>query len=367
MFMQAPRDAIRQRQMGVMVGSSFGLHALLRSRLITLFAIVGLAAGCVASSPSASSLGVGTPPAPAGSSLPATPTSWPALEIVPWVDRPAPAFVDPTPRPYPTDARPCRPADLSVRVGDIGAGLGNTNLPVELVNSSGSTCLLNGYPTIGGLSSDGTLTPLPASHGSYFGDPGPAANIGPGEVAALNISGADACPAAQNGEHRSYPTLRIGLPGGGSMDVRAGEFDTVCGVSVSRFGVPADEVPVPVPSPSPLTARISAPTTVTPGQSLEYTVTLTNPSGTDYPLSPCPAYTEFVGSGDATIWVATVRDYYLNCDGTPAIPPGSSVTFEMHLQLPADQPAGMAKFGWGMQGGGGPYANAQLDVQASGG
>jgi hypothetical protein len=33
--------------MGVMVGSSFGLDTLPRSQLITLFAIVGLAAGCV--------------------------------------------------------------------------------------------------------------------------------------------------------------------------------------------------------------------------------------------------------------------------------------------------------------------------------
>ena len=349
------------------MSSSFGLDTLPRSQLITLFAIAGLAAGCVASSASPGSVGGRTPPTSAGSSQPATPASSPALEIVPWVDRSAPAFVEPTPRPYPTDARPCRPADLSVRVGDVGAGLGNTNLPVELVNSSGSTCLLNAYPTIGGVSPDGTLTPLPASHGSYFGDPGPAANIGPREVAALNISGADACSAALNGEHTSYPMLRIGLPGGGSVDVRSGTFDTVCGVWVSRFGVPADEEPISIPSPSPLTARISAPATAAPGQSLEFTVTLTNPSGTDYLLDPCPTYTEFVGSGAATFWVATVRDYYLNCDVTPTIPAHGSVTFEMRLQLPADQPGGMAKFGWDIQGGAGPGANAPLDVQASGG
>jgi hypothetical protein len=238
---------------------------------------------------------------------------------------------------------------------------------VELVNGSDSACLLDGYPTIGGLSSDGALTPLSASPGSYFGDPGPAANIGPREVAALNISSGDGCSAALNGERKSYPTLRIGLPEGGSVDARASDFDTVCGVSVSRFGVPADEEPIPVPSPSPLTARISAPTTAAPGQSLDYAVTLANPSDTDYSLRPCPAYTEYVGSGTATISVATVRDYYLNCDVATTVPAGSSVTFEMRLQLPADQPAGMAKFGWEIHGGAGPGANAPLDVQASGG
>ena|ERR1035437_4822642 len=366
--------------MGVVVDSNSGLYGLLRSRLVPLLLIAGLAAGCVANSFTTASIGDLGPSSPAASGAipsptvaaatsfgPTTPAPSTALEIVQWVDRPAPEFVEPTPRPYPTDARACRPADLAMHVGEPGAGLGNTNLPVEFVNTSSSTCLLNGYPTISGVRSNGSLTPLPAHQGSYFGDPGPVANIGPREVAALNISSADACPAAQSGEHASYPTLRISLPGGGSVDVPVGGFDTVCGVWVSQFGVPADEVPVPAPPLSPLTARISASTTATPGQNLEYTVTLTNPTSTDYRLDPCPAYTEFVGTGTLTIWVATVRDYYLNCDGTPTIPAGRSVTFAMRLQLPADQPDGMAKFGWDIQGGGGPSANAPLEIQNSGG
>src|ERR1035441_556105 len=108
--------------------------------------------------------------------------------------------------------------------------------------------------------------------------------------------------------------IEFSYPTGGSVGVRSGPLAAVGGFGVSRFGVPADEEPIPIPSPSPLIARISAPATAAPGQSLEFTVTLTNPSGTDHLLDPCPTYTEFVGSGAATIWVATVRDYYLNCD-----------------------------------------------------
>jgi hypothetical protein len=81
--------------------------------------------------------------------------------------------------------------------------------------------------------------PLHASHGSYFGDPGPPANIAPGQTAAVNVSGADACEPAQNGQHKLYPALRIGLPGGGSVEATGARFDAICGVSVSRFGVPA--------------------------------------------------------------------------------------------------------------------------------
>jgi hypothetical protein len=134
---------------------------------------------------------------------------------------------------------------------------------------------------------------------------------------------------------------------------------------VSRFGVPADVVSVPDPPSSPLTARINGPTTASAGHTLNYTVTLANPSSSDVQLSPCPAYDEYVGSG-TTVWVATVLHYYLNCDATTVIPAGGSLTFEMRLALPANQPAGTAKFGWDVQGGGCPCANAVLEVKASG-
>lgn len=339
-------------------------------RLIALLVIVGLATGCVgaASTPDSSQAPSGRSPAPAWSDdASRLGSASPVNGNVPWLDRQAAAFVEATPQPHPTDARPCRAADLRARAGEPGAGLGNTNLPVDFLNSSGSTCLLKGEPTIGGLRADATLVPLPVSEGSYFGDPGPTANIAPGGTAALNISGADACPAALSGKHRVYPNLRIGLPDGGSIDVAARGFDTVCGVSVSRFGVPADAEPATDPPLSPLTAEIRAPTTAVAGHSLAYTVTLTNPSGRDVLLNPCPAYDEFVGSGSTTVWVETVRHFYLNCNVATTIPAGGSVTFDMRLTLPADQPGGMAKFSWDLQGGGGPWANALLEVLPGGG
>lgn len=250
------------------------------------------------------------------------------------------------------------------RAGEPGAGLGNTNLALSFVNISKSACLLTGTPTIGGLRSDGTLVRLAVREGSYFGDPGPVANIAPGGIGAINVSGADACPAALSGKSQAYPKLRIGLPGGGSIDVPARGFDTACGVSVSQFGVPADAEPATDPPLSPLSARINGPATAIAGQVLAYTITLTNPSSTDVPLRPCPAYDEFVGSGSATVWLATVLHYDLNCDTTPTIPAHSSVTFEMRLALPADQPPGLAKFGWDIQGGGGPSTATPLTVTA---
>jgi hypothetical protein len=40
------------------------------------------------------------------------------------------------------------------------------------------------------------------------------------------------------------------------------------------------------------------------GRTLAFTGTLTNPTSTDFRLSPCPAYDEFVGTG-STAWIAT--------------------------------------------------------------
>jgi hypothetical protein len=300
---------------------------------------------------------------PTASALAVLSTGSPGADIVPWVDHSAPAYVAPTPGPFPTGARPCRPADLAASADEIGVGLGNTNLPVRFVNRSDSPCLLDGSPTLAGLRADGTIVALKVADGSYFGDPGPTANIGPAGIAAVNISGADACPAVLDGAHRIFPRLRIGLPGGGSVDVADRDFDMICGVSASRFGVPADDELALIAPPSPLTARIDAPAMATPGQTLVYTVTLENPTSTAVSLSPCPAYEEFVGSGVETTWVATIRDYYLNCGRASTIPPGGSLTFEMRLELPADQPSGQAKFGWHVQGDAGPWAGAPLEIK----
>jgi Protein of unknown function (DUF4232) len=262
--------------------------------------------------------------------------------------------------PLPTDARPCQPSDLTVRVNDYGAGMGNLNLPVDFENRSGSSCVLLGEPTLVGVRADGSLVRLHVTAGSYFGDPGPPSNIAPGQVAALNISGVTACSVGLG-----YPKFRLGLPGGGSVEIPTKGFPVGCGVWLSEFGVPAD-APAATDAPlSPLTAAINAPATVRAGTTLVFKVTLGDPTGTDYILNPCPRYVEFVGSG-STAWVATVDNYELNCDTTPTIPARGSVTFEMLLALPSDQPAGSAKFGWDLQGDGGPFAGAQLEVLAAG-
>jgi len=310
-------------------------------------AVAGLAAGC------------GSPAPEAGP---------PAKGVVPWADRPAARYVEPGPRKFATDARPCQPSDLRMSPGRSGVGLGNTSVAIQFTNRSATACVLLGYPKVAGISASGAITPLAATHGSYFGDPGPPANIAPGQTAAVNVSGADACHAAQKGQRRFYRRLRIGLPGGGSVDAPVAAFDAICGVSVSQFGVPADQPAVP--PPSPLNARITAAATIRPGEDFTYTVTLTNPTATAYPLTPCPAYEEYVyaitGPGKAAARDDhVVKNYYLNCDTVHQISAYGSVTYQMRLQLPPGLPTGVpAKFVWLLQGLDGPGASAPLRIGA---
>jgi hypothetical protein len=294
---------------------------------------------------------------------PATNASTAAPAVVAWVDRPAPPYVEPTPIPttFPTNARPCRATDLSASSGGVGAAMGTTNIRVEFTNHSATACVLLGHPTIAGVSADGRATTLDVRHGSILGNqPWPAANIKPGETAAVNVSSSDACDAAQRGEHQAYPTLQIGLPSEDLVDVASHGFDTVCGVSVSRFGVPAHAEPPQEPTPSPLTVHISAPRTARAGEDFAYTVTLHNRAAIAYPLVPCPAYEEYVVLPGG---VFVHPNYHLNCDTVVEIAARGSVTYEMHLQLAGDlDGTGTAKFGWRLQGEIGPGAAEPIQI-----
>ncbi len=318
---------------------------------ITVLAVAGLAGGLVVAC-GGQAPGAATPHASA------TPSA------VAWVDHPA-AQVPIVLRspPYSTGARPCRPAGLSVAHGKPGYATGNSNVEVYLTNRSATACWLHGYPAVAGVAADGTVTPLHGRHGSFFGSPGPSANITPGQTAAINISGGDNCTPALAGEHQVYPELLIGLPAGGTVGVHGTGFDAICGVSVSPFGVPADQPQGP--APSPLTARITAGPTARAGTDFIYLVTLTNPTAKPFPLRPCPSYAEFLGglTGPGATTSYLVR-YYLNCRTVQAIPAHGSVTYQMKLPLPSGLPAGLySKLDWQIQGGTGPAVATSLTVE----
>lgn len=102
---------------------------------------------------------------------------------------------------------------------------------------------------------------------------------------------------------------------------------------------PVDSLPVRVDIPPLPSAR--------PGETLDFTVTLTDdsPFGKPFGLGdPCPSYTErlFLPSARQSI----DRQLLLNCADAGVLAPGASLAFEMRLSIPADAPSGSGTLIW---------------------
>ncbi|MCW2934669.1 MAG: hypothetical protein JWM19_5631 [Actinomycetia bacterium] len=328
----------------------------------TVVAVVLLAGGLAA----CSAQGTSTPPAsPATSAPSASVVSSAQVGVIPWVNRPATQGTGAmTTPPYTTGARPCTPADLSVRPGTNGPAAGIVRFQVLFTNRSAATCWLNGYPaSVAGIAATGAVTPLTAVHQGAPMDNAPSANIAPGQSAEVYLATGDACNAVLNGQHRIFRRLQFGLPGAapgtttGTVTGSGDGFDTECGLGVSEFGVPAD-LPVS-PAPSPLTATITAPSAARTGPTLSYQVTLSNPTSKPFALSPCPSYAEYLGGAGGNV----ARYFYLNCAGAPSIPAHASVTFQVKLAVPASMKSmSSAKLDWQIQGGTGPAQASLIQV-----
>ena len=208
--------------------------------------------------------------------------------------------------------------------------------------------MLDGDPTICGLSLTGEATAPEATEWTFFGDPSPPGVLASGDTAALYVEASSNCEAVFNGEQHPWPILEIGLPSGGQVRATI-DIDSTCGVGVSRCGIPPNLPPTEVPyTPSPLTASIVAPPIVRIGDVLVYTVTLAKPIAITYRFDPCPVYAEYLTTftGEAPNQAFPTINYYrLNC-AVEGVAAHSSVSYEMRLHVPPDQPLGDARFGW---------------------
>jgi hypothetical protein len=270
---------------------------------------------------------------------------------VPWVNRPARAYVPP-PQPRPAAAYPpCRARQLAGRPGRGGPAAGTVYQEVALINRSDRPCTLSGGPTaVTGVRATGgttTLTKVALGDGFNLAGPGPA-NLRPGHSGWVTLSYGDGCPALTAGGKADYRTLFIAVDHGRVKVEFPAALNLICGLEASRFGAPP---PPPPGSRSPLnalTATVATPATLSAGATVSYTVTLHNHSRTLVRLTPCPSYTEYLGvfTGPGR-HLHLERHYYLNCAAIRQIAAHGSVTFAMRIPVPAQ--AGQAKLDWQLQ------------------
>jgi hypothetical protein len=258
--------------------------------------------------------------------------------VVPWIDAPTvtPAPSDSSPPPRAADARPCLAADLTAQLAAGGAAAGTETTLVQFRNISDSMCVLKGFPVV--TATEPGLPDVAAAHDLFPGTS--TANMAPGQDTRLALEWTVMCPAGRGGGGSGgapYHTLRVALPGGGTVEVSDDTgWDLTCGLWTGPFYVPEPEPPNPY---APLRASLEQPSSVAAGSTLIYVVKLTNTSDEPIALTPCPAYIQLAGTSGQDVET-------LNCDPVGAIDAHQSVRFEMQLAIPANAPQGPAKLAW---------------------
>jgi hypothetical protein len=206
--------------------------------------------------------------------------------------------------------------------------MGHQDIRVSVRNVGRSTCSLLGTPGLTSRDGGGKVTAIPTVAGPILGYAGIVgyATINPGESAWLIIEESLSCEGGVN--PTTYSNVSIGQPGF-SMSIPATALTTTCPIRVSAWYLPADANFWAPNRFANVQVAIAAPDSARRGADLAYTVTLTNNEG-PVSLTPCPVYSETLGSIAAT--------YRLNC--TMSMLWNGSVRFEMRLSIPVDAAAG---------------------------
>jgi hypothetical protein len=243
--------------------------------------------------------------------------------------------------------RPCRAADLDIAAGLAGAFQGMATQEVTLRDHASDACFLAGAPQVV-LTNAGALSRV---------NPGQFAakrlDVASGSSAGLVLGTPETC--AGSGKPVVTTSVLLTLPAGDAVTVGGTRIDTECGAAtVVEFGA-ADVLPAATPGPiGSLSATVDVPQTVARGKVLTYLVTLANPTSAAVALSPCPSYTQVLGTVQQTL--------VLNCQGAASIAANATATFQMQLTVPASAPPGDTKLSWTLEVPEGPLAGALITV-----
>ncbi len=263
-----------------------------------------------------------------------TPAGPPA---VPWVDSTEGPTLSPS--PYPTanpadlDVRACQGGDLTAEITHANGAAGNNIAYWTFTNASTTACYLEGVPDIRLLDSAGNVLPAVIAKVPCFmqSDVECAATIvavlPPGGTAGLTTTTPNAPPVCPT----TSASLAFGLPeGGGDVSVSYVGGDSCMHMGVGRFEPIVVVTPTPIPQPD-LSAALELPASVTAGDTLRFTVELTNNGSEPFSFGAlCPNYAVIVGQKDAG------GSHSLNCGPVPQIAAGATVAFANRGPRPPD-------------------------------
>ena len=229
---------------------------------------------------------------------------------------------------------------------------------IRLRRVSGAPCRLDDTVTrLSAATPSGTREDLPTEALRFRVDDQPIELRAAGDSGEIALGYYTRCGsevATDDAGHTTYappsrPPLRnlvLELGSGGPLPVASGPLYIGClgqKVQVSRVGGPPYEAQY---ADLGLDATISAADHATAGQPFSYVVTLHNRTDKDFPLSPCPNYSQ-----TTKLETETPTDHALNCAASRPIPAGGSESFAMTIPIPATTQA-YASLIWRLHTGG---------------
>jgi hypothetical protein len=240
--------------------------------------------------------------------------------------------------PPPMTAPPCRADQLRfARAVDNGASQMQF-VVASFKNVSPTACLFVGAPRRVTANGPGLPT-LTATRGLDLPDSGVGGDLAPGARGYLTFEVHDGC-ANRSARYRS---ATVTLPSGSSLTIPFHVRVPCPGLQFGGLGIPWPQPHEQVDPRSKLRVSIAAPPSVAAGTTLDYVVTLTNPGATAVPLTHCPGYLE---SLDSVNGLRIKFGYGLNCTAHPTIEPGTSVRYEMRIEVPSVMAGDPVRLNW---------------------
>jgi hypothetical protein len=277
-----------------------------------------------------------------------------ADRVVPWSDRTDfTPWNPPPPEPRPA-ATPCTHSDLRLERATRDGASQRTFLFVSLTKLGPGRCTLTGYPRLKGTDESGTSVVISPQHDEAPPASGETpATIGRHETAQMTITTGLSCLAGQ-GEaplpYQSWTGVALVLADKSQVALDR-DLTTVCTPKVSRFYRDTGSVDPPSRWPG-LRVEMLLPGSVSPGHRVDYNIVLRNTTDRELDLMPCGGYRQqvwVVGPGLAAAPIkGGLTEYRLNCDDSPALPPGGKRRYAMQLTIPATATGSEVLFSWNL-------------------
>jgi hypothetical protein len=267
------------------------------------------------------------------------------------------------PIPAPVTPPACRLADLYVESGGSNGATGHVLYDIAITNHGQTACSLTGSPTVSLVTPQGTVLSLPQQPelGGMVGSAKSKAVLPPNQSVPVPHQMSNGASFLFEwyycgGTPPQVAAVDITLPGtagvrrvpllpqGPQIPSRCDDPSQGRVVLVGPIEGPTPDNIVVTP-PSLRVTLAGVPDTLVAGQTLHYTVTITNDSTTPISFDTCPAYDEGF-TPDALV------SYVLNCGPVGRLDVGASATFAMEFTVRPypKAPSGQQKFLWRLHG-----------------